>query len=102
MEKKESRIIRGLDSLGRIVLPAQIRKKLKINCGDPLEIYSTGDGRVILEPYAPSCIFCLGTEDLRLFRGKLVCCACRKKLSSLQNIPEIFEEAPGKAPPADS
>ena len=102
MEKKESGIIRGLDSLGRIVLPAQIRKKLKINCGDLLEIYSTGDGRVILEPYEPSCIFCLGTEDLRPFRGKPVCCACRKKLSNLQNMPEICEEAPGIAPLAGS
>ena len=43
-------IIRRIDDLGRIVIPKEMRRKLKINEGDPLEIYIIDDG-ILLKPY---------------------------------------------------
>ena len=44
-------IIRRIDDLGRIVIPKEIRKQLKVDEGDPFEIFMTKDGEVILKPY---------------------------------------------------
>ena len=44
-------IIRRIDDLGRIVIPREIRKKLKVSDGDPFEIFMTREGEVILKPY---------------------------------------------------
>lgn len=43
-------IIRRIDDLGRIVIPKEIRRKLKINEGDPLEIIFANEG-ILLKPY---------------------------------------------------
>lgn len=43
-------IIRRIDDLGRIVIPKEMRRKLKINEGDPLEICIIDDG-ILLKPY---------------------------------------------------
>ena len=44
-------IIRRIDDLGRIVIPREIRKQLKVSDGDPFEIFMTKEGEVILKPY---------------------------------------------------
>lgn len=44
-------IIRRIDDLGRIVIPKEIRRQLKVDEGDPFEIFMTKDGEVILKPY---------------------------------------------------
>lgn len=44
-------IIRRVDELGRIVIPKEIRRKLGIKDGDPLEIFTTRDGEVLFKPY---------------------------------------------------
>ena len=45
-------IIRRFDDLGRIVIPKEIRRKFKINAGEPVGIYITGEG-ILLKPYNP-------------------------------------------------
>lgn len=45
-------IIRRFDDLGRIVIPKEIRRKFKINSGEPVEIYTTEEG-ILLKPYNP-------------------------------------------------
>lgn len=47
-------IVRRIDDLGRVVIPKEIRRALKIKEGDPLEIYTERDGSVILKPYHKS------------------------------------------------
>ena len=42
-------IIRRFDDLGRIVIPKEIRRKFKINAGEPVEIYITEEG-ILLKP----------------------------------------------------
>lgn len=46
-------IVRRIDDLGRVVIPKEIRRTLRIREGDPLEIYTDRDGEVILKKYSP-------------------------------------------------
>lgn len=50
---KATGIVRKVDELGRIVIPKEIRKNLKIREGDPLEIFTEKNGAVILKKFAP-------------------------------------------------
>lgn len=46
-------IVRKIDELGRVVIPKEIRRTLRIREGDPLEIYTDHDGEVVLKKYSP-------------------------------------------------
>lgn len=50
---KATGIIRKIDDLGRIVIPKEIRKTLRIKEGDPMEIYVEKNGEIVLKRYAP-------------------------------------------------
>ena len=50
---KATGIVRRIDDLGRVVIPKEIRRTLRIREGDPLEIYTDRDGEVILKKYSP-------------------------------------------------
>ena len=50
---KATGIVRRVDDLGRIVIPKEIRRTLRIREGDPLEIYTEKDGSVIFRKYSP-------------------------------------------------
>lgn len=50
---KATGIVRRIDELGRVVIPKEIRRTLRIREGDPLEIFTDRDGEVILKKYSP-------------------------------------------------
>lgn len=50
---KATGIVRRIDDLGRVVIPKEIRRTLRIREGDPLEIYTDRQGEVILKKYSP-------------------------------------------------
>ena len=50
---KATGIVRRIDDLGRVVVPKEIRRVLRIREGDPLEIYTGTSGQVILKKYSP-------------------------------------------------
>lgn len=50
---KATGIVRRIDDLGRVVIPKEIRKTLRIREGDPLEIFTDREGGVILKKYSP-------------------------------------------------
>ena len=50
---KATGIVRRIDALGRVVIPKEIRRTLRIREGDPLEIYTATDGEVIFKKYSP-------------------------------------------------
>lgn len=50
---KATGIVRRIDDLGRVVIPKEIRKTLRIREGDPLEIFTDKEGEVILKKYSP-------------------------------------------------
>ena len=67
---KATGIVRRIDDLGRVVIPKEIRRTLRIRDGDPLEIYTENDGEVIFKKYSPM-------GDLHEFAGR-VCEAIAK------------------------
>ena len=74
---KATGIVRRIDELGRVVIPKEIRRTLRIREGDPLEIFTDREGEVILKKYSP--IGELGTlagqyaESLAQTMGCTVC-----------------------------
>ena len=50
---KATGIVRRIDDLGRVVIPKEIRRTMRIREGDPLEIYTDGGGEVIFKKYSP-------------------------------------------------
>ncbi len=50
---KATGIVRRIDDLGRVVIPKEIRRTLRIREGDPLEIFTDADGEVIFKKYSP-------------------------------------------------
>ena len=61
---KATGIVRRIDDLGRVVIPKEIRRTMRIREGDPLEIYTSRDGEVIFKKYS----LLGGVED---FAGQL-------------------------------
>ena len=51
---KATGIVRRIDDLGRVVIPKEIRRTLRIREGDPLEIFTDREGEIILKKYLPS------------------------------------------------
>ncbi len=81
MDIKPTGMSRKIDDLGRIVLPAEIRRAFGITEGDLIEIAVEGE-HVILQKVQARCIFCGSDVDLLPHEGKLVCQVCRKALSA--------------------
>ena len=79
---KSTGMVRKVDELGRVVLPAEIRKSMDINIRDSLEIFTDG-GRIVLQKYQPACIFCGDADEVVFFGDKRICRACLEKLKGL-------------------
>ena len=79
---KSTGMVRKVDELGSIVLPAEIRQHMDIETRDALEIYTDGD-RIILQKYQPACIFCTNADNLVYFNQKRICPDCLAKLKAL-------------------
>ncbi len=81
---KATGIVRRIDDLGRVVIPKEIRRTLRIREGDPLEIFTDREGEIILKKYSP--IGELGqfakqyAESLAHTLGHIVCIADRDQL----------------------
>ena len=59
---KATGIVRRIDDLGRVVIPKEIRRTLRIREGDPLEIYTDPEGEVIFKKYSPVGIAAAGVS----------------------------------------
>lgn len=81
---KATGIVRRIDDLGRIVIPKEIRRTLRFRESDPIEIFTGGDGEIILKKYSP--IGELGTfarqyaETLAQTTGHIVCVTDRDRV----------------------
>lgn len=76
---KSTGIVRRIDDLGRVVLPVELRRTLKLEVHDPLEIYIEGD-TVVLRKYGAGCVFCGDTREPLTYRGKPICRKCLREL----------------------
>ena len=81
---KATGIVRRIDDLGRVVVPKEIRRTLRIREGDPLEIFTDREGEIILKKYSP--IGELGdfakqyADTLAQTTGHVVCIADRDQM----------------------
>lgn len=50
---KATGIVRRIDDLGRVVVPKEIRRTLRIREGEPLEIFTNREGGIVLKKYSP-------------------------------------------------
>ncbi len=78
---KATGIVRQIDSLGRIVIPKELRRVMKITDEkDSMEIFTEGD-TIILKKYEPCCMFCNEADDLVEFKGHSICKSCLNELN---------------------
>lgn len=77
---KSNGIIRRLDSLGRVVIPKEIRKKLDISEGEAVAIVNEAN-QVIIRKYHEGCIFCGSEENIIQYKNMFVCSKCRMSLN---------------------
>lgn len=73
-------IVRRIDSVGRFVLPIELRRTLQIEDSDSLEVF-VEDNAIILKKYQPACIFCGNARDVSSYKGKNICGDCRAALA---------------------
>ncbi|MGE5417567.1 MAG: stage V sporulation protein T [Acidobacteriota bacterium] len=96
---KATGIVRRIDDLGRVVIPKEIRRTLRIREGDPLEIFVDREGEVILKKYSP--IGELGdfakeyADSLHEAIGHIACIADRDNIIAVSGAPK--KEFLGKA-----
>lgn len=79
---KSTGVVRQLDTLGRIVIPIELRRTMGIATKDSIEIFVEGD-QIILKKYQPCCIFCGDASDVVTYRDKLVCKHCLEEIGKL-------------------
>lgn len=83
---KDTGMNRPVDELGRVVIPAEIRRSLGIVPTDRLEI-SVEKNRIIMEHKLNCCSICGTTRGTRGIMGIRLCCRC------VERLPAMFEEA---------
>lgn len=74
-------MVRKIDDLGRIVVPAETRRLFNIHEGDKLAI-TVENGGIVLRKLDATCVFCDSTDELEIFMDRGVCAECRTRLSS--------------------
>ena len=74
---------RRVDSLGRVVLPADLRHALGIREGDVMDV-AVEDGHLVLRRHEPMCTFCSARDDLIEHAGKYACGPCVSALAAGQ------------------
>jgi transcriptional pleiotropic regulator of transition state genes len=75
LKKEPIGVTRKIDPLGRVVLPMEVRRKLNIANGDPLEIFVTEDS-IVFKRYSRGCVICDSLEELNEYKEKIICNSC--------------------------
>ena len=77
---KSTGIVRRLDSLGRVVIPIELRRMFGIEEKDGLEIFVEGDA-IILRKYRPGCELCGSMDEVYRVGGHRICRICAEDIS---------------------
>ncbi len=78
---KSTGIVRTVDSVGRFVIPMELRRTMNIvDAEDALEVF-VEDDKIVLRKYSPSCIFCKNLDDVIEYEDHKICKACIAKLA---------------------
>jgi len=65
---------------GGLTIPADIRREYSFGSGEAVDIIIS-DGRLVLSPHTPRCLFCENTDKVSRFMGRYVCRACVEKMA---------------------
>ncbi len=77
-------MVRKIDDLGRIVVPAETRKLFHINEGDQLAISIEKDSEsIILRKLESVCTFCGSNKEVHPFEGKAICSVCVSRVCEM-------------------
>ncbi len=79
---KSTGIVRKMDTLGRVVIPIELRRTLGIDVKDSIEIFVDRD-TIILKKYHPACMFCDNAMNVIHYKGKNVCRDCLVRISEV-------------------
>ncbi|MCL6606163.1 MAG: winged helix-turn-helix transcriptional regulator [Paenibacillus sp.] len=78
---KDTGMIRSLDSLGRIVVPVEIRMTRNIDIGDPIEFFVLNDNVIVLRKYTSTeCTFCRSMDNVSYYKDQFICSQCLSEL----------------------
>lgn len=80
---KETGISRALDSLGRVVIPVELRRQFDISENEKIEFFIEDD-KIIMKKVINSCVFCNDTNDLVRFKDKYICRSCLNSLKKTE------------------
>lgn len=77
-------IVRNLDNLGRVVVPKEMRRELKIREGEPVDIYLE-NGIICIKPFKLQCVYCGKNDEDKLIEenGVHACVDCILRLSKV-------------------
>ena len=80
---KKTGITRKVDELGRIVIPMELRNRLKIDEKDAMEVYVENNS-IVLKKVENKCVFCGGKKDITFYKDIAVCQNCIKELNDIK------------------
>ncbi len=78
---KATGIVRGVDPLGRIVIPAELRDKFGVKDGKGAFEIFVNDDSIVLKKHEQTCVFCGDTNGIKVFKERCVCSKCIEELS---------------------
>lgn len=91
-KKVDTGVIRSIDSIGRLVIPIELRRELGLNTGEPVHMY-VEDGKVIVEKYKKKCFICgKGGTSYTVLHGKRICNECKALLNGVDLDEELSDE----------
>lgn len=79
---KATGIVRKLDTLGRVVLPIDMRRNIVTDNRSEIEI-SVNEDAIVLKKYTPRCVFCKGEYEVKEIMRKPICENCLKEIQKL-------------------
>ena len=74
--------VREIDSVGRVVIPKQLRKDFGLTSADSHVIITAENGCIVMRKAVNACVFCKSEHELSEFSGQFICAAC---LSDIKN-----------------
>lgn len=81
--KTDTGVIRCTDSIGRLVIPVELRREMGLMTGEPVHMY-VEDGKVIVEKYKENCFICgKGANKFTTVHGKRVCEDCKLAINGI-------------------
>ena len=81
---KSTGMVRGIDKMGRVVLPTETRKLLNLVAGkSAVEIYTDDDSIVLKKNMFRRVFFCDSVDDIVEYKGNKICKQCIEKLNAL-------------------